>query len=144
MDKKKVKARFLLGTYLLVVLFSSSPVDCYSEGNSNIKLHHTHDSYDEMHHEHNFHIGIFHYLTHIYESLVEVDVKTDKHVAITPTLSNENKITDSVSCVQDYFPVTILIECGVNVLANPPPYNWITHKNFHCPPLPLRAPPSVA
>ena len=70
MVEKHRHAWFLLLTYLLTVMVSAIGVKGHNlELADKVHLAHTHDSFDDEHHEHQFHIGIFHFLGHIMEHL---------------------------------------------------------------------------
>lgn len=145
MTERNKTGYFLLFTYFLVVLFTNN----YSKEFENLnfqkpKYSHTHDSYETVHHKHSFHIGIFHYLGHVYETIISSDFDSDDHFALVYKLIKNDKnnylnlywIVDS--------SLNALIYSSVHVLAKPPPLDWLTPTNFNCPQQALRAPPSVA
>ncbi len=139
------KAWLLLVTYLMVVLFSNSSSQLFPDTDIQTPKHsHTHESYEGVHHEHTFHVGIFHYLGHIYETIISSDFDSDDHVAIVNKLAKNEK---NYSVDIDYYTsswINVLVQSSVHFLANPPPVDWSIPTNFHCPHLPLRAPPTVA
>lgn len=144
MDRRKKKAWLLLVTYLMVVLFSNSSHEPLADIDLQSPKHsHTHESYEGVHHEHTFHIGIFHCLGHIYETILSCDFDSDDHVAIVSKLEKnvKNYVLDIDCCVSAW--ISVLAHGSASVLANPPPGDWSIPTNFHCPHLPLRAPPRV-
>ena len=105
---------------------------------------HSHDSSDDVHHEHKFHIGIFHSLGHVLESIVISDNFTDEHLSIATNIAKvesfiADDFNDNVCNEWNYLLIKTF-----GVLANPPPDDWSIPKNIQCPCSPLRAPPTVA
>lgn len=82
--KNRVLSHFLLAIYLLVVLhhslshshtvkFADTPVSgpC-----------HKHEAFKDVHHEYQFHIGIFHFLGHLFENINHSNDFADEHLSV--------------------------------------------------------------
>lgn len=142
MNKKKTRAWLLLSTYLMVILASGS--SSYLFNNSQKPKHfHAHESFEHVHHDHTFHIGVFHFLGHVVEIILSLEKTNDSHVAVSSSPVHEEKF------VPDMFSDALNSGIGpfcfqaFGVLANPPPDDWLIPYNLQCPFSPLRGPPSA-
>ena len=136
--KKKILSVSLLAIYLMTALQSiASPLPPET-------LHHHHEDFGAVHHEHAFHIGIFHFFGHLLDKIAQQDDLTDDYLQpefILPIkqLEDGQPITDFNHCLHK----KDLAECDVNINDPPdfPPYLFLSQSvNFAA--HPLRAPPS--
>ena len=77
--KNKILSYFLLAIYLLVVLHHSVTHSHAFEfvGTPVSEASHQHGDFKDVHHAHQFHLGIFHFLGHLFENINH----TDDHAA---------------------------------------------------------------
>ncbi len=78
MRKNKVRSISVLIIYLIAGLYQS--IAFGNASSSDIGHSHTHDDYSELHHEHHFHLGIFHFLKHVFENIEKISEDTDDHL----------------------------------------------------------------
>ena len=71
--KRNISGRFLLATYLLVAFNCNFSHNHLALFDISCEASHSHDEFETVHHEHGFHIGIFHFLGHILEELRHLD-----------------------------------------------------------------------
>ena len=76
--RNKIYSFFLLGIYLIVLIQGVSDNSLVNQS----KVTHQHEDFIDSHHDHIFHVGIFHFLGHILESINQSDSPTDEHVVI--------------------------------------------------------------
>lgn len=143
--RKKILSQFLLALYLLVVLHQSTvQARTYGIFDANaIDISHKHEDFKEVHHEHNFHVGIFHFLGHLFENINESNAHTDKHL-ITSQKNTSEKTTDYIIPGNFYFIEinSLFFEVDAESLPAPPEYLSILQKAKR-PNTPLRAPPRL-
>lgn len=80
---RKKQSKILLFIYLLVVVFQSvSYTDVFKLLNtkSHSHKHHHHTTFVHVHHENHFHVGLFHFLDHLMESIQNLDQETEDHI----------------------------------------------------------------
>ena len=75
---------FLLIVYLLTVTYQVYTQDDGLRAVDNSS--HQHEEFSAIHHEHHFHVGIFHFLTHLIEAIQVIDVPSIDQ----PFVANEN------------------------------------------------------
>lgn len=88
---REIRAYFLLSIYLIVVAhlcISHTHVQGIDEDPIHSHEHVHHDS-EEGHHEHLFHIGVFHLLGHLFECFSHIDDSADDHLMITASPSGK-------------------------------------------------------
>ena len=104
---------------------------------------HQHEDYADKHHEHHFHIGIFHFLGHLFESISLVDGNADDHYVVTQKLLFKSK-----SELKKYFNRLLILLNPLNKdvragsLADPPFYRTSYLQKLIYSSSPLRAPPN--
>lgn len=142
--KNKILSYFLLAIYLLVVLHQSISHAHVSEydGTPIPKSSHKHNDYKAVHHEHQFHVGIFHFLGHLFESINHTDDLADDHLLVVQN-SATKKIVDHNSSVNYFIHGQQLLVFEVDAESLPdPPYHLSLLQKLKRPNTPLRAPPS--
>jgi hypothetical protein len=104
---------------------------------------HEHKGFDDLHHEHNFHVGILHFLGHLFEGIDYSKEFVDKHFIVFQKSSariavNQDRFLNSFICGFSE------IELGVHneTLTSSFFYSCPTQKLF-LPGKPARAPPSL-
>ena len=104
---------------------------------------HQHDDYTNKHHEHHFHVGIFHFLGHLFESISHVSDNADEHLVVIQNTSTK-KASDSKTSICKYFLESnlVLIKVGAESLPDPPYYQIPYLQKLTRSTSPLRAPPS--
>lgn len=143
--KNKILSHFLLAIYLLVVLHHSVSHSHVSEF-SKIPIPkplHQHENFKDVHHEHQFHVGIFHFLGHLFESISFTSNNTDDHLAVIQNTFIK-KVTDHRTPLDKYFNESnlVLIEVDAESLPDPPYYQISYLQKLTRFTSPLRAPPS--
>lgn len=136
--KKKILSYCLLAIYLLAGVQSIGATLPHEQ------LHHHHKDFDAVHHEHAFHIGIFHFLGHFMEKIGQQQDSTDDYLQPAIVLPSKN-VNDEKNMVSFGHAVIIsnTVEGGVNI--NDPPDDHLTLPFSQLSILssrPLRAPPS--
>lgn len=107
-------------------------------------LHHHHKDFEAVHHEHAFHIGIFHFLGHLLEKISQQGDLTDDYLQPAILLPSYNADDDEDAPFFGSFAIPVNQENTDVNINDPPdflPYLLLSQKaNFsdH----PLRAPPS--
>ena len=143
--RNKILSHFLLAIYLLVILHQSvshkhglTSYEIPTSGSS-----HKHEDFNEVHHEDEFHVGIFHFLGHLLEQINHAEDLADEHL-----LSFQKKLTKKV--VDRNNPVDVFFDSQqemayeVDAESLPdPPYHLSILQKLKLPSTPLRAPPSL-
>ncbi|MCB9352425.1 MAG: hypothetical protein H6573_33815 [Lewinellaceae bacterium] len=143
--KNKILSHFLLAIYLLVVLHHSVSHSHTSEfaGTPVPKPLHQHENFKEVHHEHQFHVGIFHFLGHLFENINHTHDLADEHLLVVQK-SSTKKAVDHNSSISPYINGQYLLVFEVNAESLPdPPYHLSLVQKLKRPDTPLRAPPSL-
>ena len=105
---------------------------------------HEHQDFQEIHHEHQFHIGILHVLGHLFEQIVHQDNTQDQDIVIV-TLSNflKNVIQQGIAN-SAFFQIENGLVFSVDSESLPdPPFYLAFLQKFKRPDTPLRAPPAL-
>ncbi len=144
--RNKIISHFLLAIYLLVVLHDSvnhSHTNELKDANLSTNTH-QHDTYTDIHHEHKFHVGVFHLLGHLFEDLNHLNDLADDHIvdfqkSSTKKIVNQNPTTDFF--IGGYN--IIVFNEDVENLTNPPPYFLFLLHQLTQPNTSLRAPPAL-
>lgn len=134
-----------MATYLLVVLHQGV-LHMHELGVTSFmqkKPHHVHKDYQDVHHEHDFHIGVFHYLGHLFDNVQHSDDFGDEHYLSTNNVGDgELKLVKQ----QDTFFFAVLeepvFEVDQSSLPSPPDYLSLLPQ-FKQINTPLRAPPAL-
>ena len=128
-QKKEILSYFLLATYLFVVAHQSIAHNHTSDADSNAT--HQHNKYSDIHHEHHFHVGIFHFLGHLFESISHVSNNADDHLVVIQNTTNK-KTSDYKTPISIYFIENILVVFEVDAESLPdPPYYQISLSLIH-------------
>lgn len=141
--KNKILSYFLLITYLLVVLHQIVSHTHASEfdGNSVPKSSHTHNDFKDVHHEHHFHVGVFHFLGHLFETISHTDDFADDHLLVVQK-SSTKKVNDPNSPINTYIYGEPILVFEVDAESLPaPPYYLPFLQKLQLPTSPLRGPP---
>ena len=105
---------------------------------------HQHEDFKEVHHEHGFHVGIFHFLGHLFESVNHSNDFADEHLLVAQKTTNK-KVVDPNKTV-DFFTDggnSIVVSVDAESLPSPPPYLVFLSHRLKQPNTPLRAPPAL-
>ncbi len=143
--KRRLLSWLLLTVYVLVVLHQNVPISLTSEEQilpKSATTHH-HEEFQEVHHEHRFHVGIFHFVGHLFEKLNHADDHADEHIAIAQKTSTE-KVINLNKTVYFYCYGNSFVPLSVDTasLPRPPPYNSDFLQISIPDNTPLRGPPS--
>lgn len=142
--KNKILSYFLLAIYLLVVLHHSVTHSHAFEfvGTPVSEASHQHGDFKDVHHAHQFHLGIFHFLGHLFENINHTDDHADDHLLVVQK-SSVKKVVDHNSSVNPYIHGQYLLVYEVDAESLPdPPYHLFLLQKLKQPNTPLRAPPS--
>ncbi|MFT5386053.1 MAG: hypothetical protein ACI81W_003465 [Saprospiraceae bacterium] len=103
---------------------------------------HQHENFKDVHHEHQFHVGIFHFFEHFFENLNYTDDLADDHLLVVQK-SSTKKAVDHNRSISPYNNGQHLLVFEVDAESLPdPPYLQSLLQKFNRPNTPLRAPPS--
>jgi hypothetical protein len=142
----KILSHFLLAIYLLVVLHHSvtHSHDANFSKTSN-SVSHQHEDFKDIHHEHRFHVGIFHLLGHLFENINHSNDHSNDHLVVVQKTStkkgvDQNKTTNFIAGGNSM----VVFSVDAESLPDSPPYHlfllhWLKQSNT-----PLRAPPALA
>ena len=142
--KTKIKSYFLLVLYLLVVL--TQLVQHTHSSDILESASHKHESFEDNHHEHQFHIGIFHFFGHLFETFVHQD-DLEQNSPVTAQNSQEvtvKKITE-VALTNSFcyfFNEKVVIAIDAESLTDPPYHHHYLQSLLQIS-TPLRAPPTL-
>lgn len=142
--KNKILSHFLLAIYLLVVLHHSVSHTHASDfaGTPVPEPLHQHENFKEIHHEHQFHVGILHFLGHLFENINHTDDLADDHLLVVQK-SSTKKVVDHNNSVNFYIYGQGVLVFEVDAESLPdPPYHLSLLQKLKLPSTPLRAPPS--
>ena len=143
--RKKILSHFLLAVYVLIAIHSS--IAHSHDAELLIFAHeetHSHSGHSDIHHEHGFHIGVFHLLGHLFENLSHSDDLTDDHVVVVQKTSVK-KIVNHHQTVNFFTEGNHMVVFSVDAesLPDPPPYHLFLLHRLKQPNTPLRAPPAL-
>lgn len=141
--RKKILAYFLLATYLFVALSSNVAPSHFTTVTTENRTTHKHGDFEEVHHEHHFHVGVFHFLGHLLEKIDQSNDLSKEHIVIVPK-TNDKKVFVNTNPINFYFEGNglMLFEVDAESLPDPPPDLRLLQK-FKRPNIPLRAPPAL-
>ncbi len=139
------RALGLLMIYMFVVIhqvFAQSHLNDITV-QSKEHFHHHHGGFTDVHHEHQFHIGIFHFLGHLLEKVSHIDADVDAH----QIMSFEVLSIDRGDFVISFVPSRSIFIVETNHLEAhegiDPPDDRIRISERFFSATPLRAPPSA-
>ena len=139
-SRKKILSYCLLPIYLMAGvqgIGASFPPE---------QLQHQHEEFEAVHHEHTFHIGIFHFLGHLVEKVLLQEDPTDDYLQPAIILPVKKIEGEANKATFDTNPSLCLSE-QIDVNINGPPighiYSFQLQTTFltSCP---LRGPPSIS
>ncbi len=104
---KKILSQFLLATYLLVVLHHNVSL-LHDAGHCSYA--HFHHGFEEDHHDHHFHIGVFHFLGHLLENISHYNYLETTYLSLSQETVQQQKTDNS--------PSTNLYFAGQNAILN--------------------------
>ena len=142
--KTKIKSYFLLVLYLLVVL--TQLVQHTHSSDILESASHKHESFEDNHHAHQFHIGIFHFFGHLFGTFVHQD-DLEQNSPVTAQNSQEvtvKKITE-VALTNSFcyfFNEKVVIAIDAESLTDPPYHHHYLQSLLQIS-TPLRAPPTL-
>lgn len=143
--KNKILSHFPLAIYLLVVLhhsvshthasdFAETPVT---------EPFHQHENFKDVHHDHQFHVGIFHFLGHLFENINHTDDLADEYLLVVQK-SLSKKAVDHSNSISPFIIGQHLLVFEVDAESLPdPPYHLSLLQKLKQPNTPLRAAPSL-
>ena len=142
--RKNISSYFLLAIYLLVIAHQSiSHTHTFAfDGDVTPKHSHQHEDFKGIHHKHHFHIGIFHFFGHLFESISQTSDNADEHLVFIQNTS-QKKVLYNLPIVGKYYDVSYLqvIKVDAESLPDPPYYHIPYLQNLTRSTSPLRAPP---
>ena len=141
--RNKIYSYFLLGIYLVVLLYgvsdNSQPVNVFKS-----EVSHQHEDFKDAHHDHHFHIGIFHFLGHLLKSINQSDNPTDEHLVIVSKTITKNDINSKWSTDDFYnWYYVALNQQDVQSQSDPPEYSQCLIHRLIQPNSHLRGPPTL-
>lgn len=143
--RKKILSYFLLTIYLLVVSHQSVSPSNTEEfvDTPKSKTSHQHEDFKEVHHEHHFHIGIFHFFGHLFEAVNHSNDLANEHLIFVHKTSPK-KVVNHNQTFNFYTSETnpFIFSVGAESLSAPPPYHLFLLHRLKQPNTPLRAPPA--
>lgn len=136
--KKKISGCLLFAIYLLAGIQSiGSPLP-------SDQFQHQHEDFETVHHEHGFHIGIFHFLGHLLEKVSQQDDLTDDYIQPAISLPSHNEGDELKRTGVDLI-TSIPFSQIQEVNINDPPNSYLFRSILKSAILatnPLRGPPS--
>ena len=143
--RNKILSHFLLAIYLLAIVHQSvsHKHDLTTNAIPSSDSSHKHEDFSEVHHEHEFHVGIFHFLGHLLEQINHADDLADEHL-INVQKTFTKKVVDRNNSVDVFFDCQQEMAYEVDAESLPdPPYHLSILQKLKLPSTPLRAPPSL-
>lgn len=143
--RKKILSHFLLAIYLLVVMHHSVMHSHEADASKNPNLgSHQHEDFKDVHHEHRFHVGIFHLLGHLFESINHSNDFADQHLLLAKKTSTKKEVDHNKTV--NFFTVgknMVVFSVDAESLSSPPSYLVFIPHRLKQPNTPLRAPPAL-
>lgn len=146
--RKKIRALFLLAVYLLIVLHYSASHSHTTEAttpSSWTTHHHQHEASSSVHHDHQFHGGLFHFLGHLFENVHHSSDLADTHLVVSQKKTSPKKFDNDNQPVDLYTLKSSIQKDRVDSesLSDPPPCQFFLSPRLIRPNTPLRAPPAL-
>jgi len=145
--RKKILSYFILTIYLLIVAHKGVSHSHESEVDTSNHASHQHEEFEDVHHEHSFHVGIFHLLGHLYENINHSNDHSDNHSddhLVVLQKSSTKKVVD-YNKTNNFFLFgnnTMVFDIDSESLPDPPPFHLFLLQRLKQPSTPLRGPPS--
>ena len=113
------------------------------EKKTEAKSCHQHDGFEDIHHQNHFHVGVFHFLGHLFENIGHQDDLGCNHVAPVQNVSTK-KVLDTNSDITFWFKKNDANNSVVGALSlsDPPFYRSFLQTSKRSS-TPLRGPPSL-
>lgn len=144
--RKKILSLFLLSTYLLVVGHQSifHTHDSGFASDASPKHSHQHEDFKDVHHEHHFHVGIFHFLGHLFETINHANDNADNHLVVIQSTITK-KAPEHKNLTSTFYNTgnLLIIAIDAESLPDPPYYQVPFLQELNRATSPLRAPPSL-
>lgn len=143
--RKKIFSHFLLFIYLLVVIhYSVNPTNDFAiEESTSTNKTHQHNESQTVHHEHHFHVGIFHFIGHLLEKINHSSDQSDEHIILVQK-TDTKKVVDYKKSKPPFFITNDELVFEVDAESLPaPPYHLSLLQKLKLPSTPLRAPPAL-
>jgi hypothetical protein len=128
-----------------VVINHSVPQSHPSEldGTPKEKFTHKHEDFQEVHHDHHFHVGIFHFLGHLFENINHSNDHVDKHSIVVQKTSVKKFVANSHVFNAYFNGITFeVIVVDTESLPDPPYFLKLLQK-LKLRGTSLRAPPTL-
>ena len=141
--RNKIYSYFLLGVYLIVLisgLSGNSQLDITAKS----EVSHQHEDFNDAHHDHHFHIGIFHVLGHLFDSIKQSDSSTDQHLVFnTKTIAKDDiKSKHSTDSFNNWYNASVH-QLNLQSQSDPPGSSQFLFHRFKQPNFHLRGPPTL-
>ncbi len=142
-SKRRIQSIVLLAIYLLVV-WQQNVLPLLEIKNiltESVVSHH-HGNLQDQHHEHQFHVGIFHFLGHLLEKINQTDNPSEEHLYVfqerttKKAIESRNPDTPFINREKE-----LVCEVDADSLSDPPPYHLFFLRKLTRLNTPLRAPP---
>ena len=134
---------FLLMVYLIVVWVQSvNPLHNFELSSRSASDSHQHVQNGDTHHDHLFHIGIFHFLGHLSDIIKQTDQQADDHVIMGAEYANSTVMEHaSVDHAHILLNITPVSPVDSESLTDPPEELSVLNSSLRIN-TPLRAPPA--
>jgi hypothetical protein len=146
LPKKKILQGYFLLTLYLLVLSHHCAFHSHTQkfdNPSESKKSHQHENFNDVHHDHQFHVGIFHFIGHLLEKISHSDDLADEHLFVVQKSSDKKNVDDNNSLTPYIQGQQLLVfEVDAESLLDPPYYLFLLQK-LKLPSTPPRAPPSL-
>lgn len=144
-SKRRIQSIVLLAIYLLVVWHQNVlPPPEVKKILPESALSHHHGEFKDQHHEHQFHVGIFHFLGHLLEKIKQADNPNEEHLYAFQERTTQKAI-EPRTAVNPFIEIERQLVCEVDPysLSDPPPYHLLFLQKLIRLNTPLRAPPAL-
>lgn len=141
---KRILSYFLLVAYLSVAMHQGTcQRHLYESGDMpTCRTTHQHEDYNDIHHEHHFHVGIFHFLGHLFESMPQSTDQSHEHfVAYLKTAKKSIDLKATLPYNVD--DIIFSSEERETRSLRAPPYYLSLKNQLIFSNAPLRAPPTM-
>lgn len=144
-SKRRIQSIVLLAIYLLVVWQQNVlPLPEVKNILTQSAISHQHGDFQDQHHEHQFHVGIFHFLGHLLEKINQEDNPNEEHLYAFQERTTQKAI-ELRTAVHPFIEIDRHLVCEVDAysLSDPPPYHLLFLRKLTRLNTPLRAPPAI-
>lgn len=140
---RKILSYLLLASYSLVVLHTSI-VHAHGLSQDSIPLDivtHDHGEFEHFHHEHNFHIGLFHFLGHLLDTVDHTDDHSDEHLCSVQNVPVKSTFETSLQNHIGRIEARDLLDQQDGFYFTSPPYHLLLLQELIFSKASMRAPP---